>query len=130
MSQEGGISTSREPHGESVSDRLKLDSTSNLSGLSEGVQTAYVFTADAWRADAEKVLHKLAHSGDVFTVDDLRRSGVHDPDKPQRWGSLFAIMRRRGTIELAGLELHKIAAGEVQAIRQWRGSASARRRSA
>ncbi|MEC3853463.1 hypothetical protein [Paenarthrobacter ureafaciens] len=93
--------------------------------MSDGVQAAHVFSPDAWRADAVAAVHTLAASGRVFTVDHLRRAGIPDPDKPQRWGALFAVMRNSGVIECAGMQEHRIKAGDSQLIRQWRGSANA-----
>ena len=90
--------------------------------LSNVLGAGFEFSPEGWRTDAELVLLHLAEGGDVFTVDNLRELGVPDPDKPQRWGALIAVMQRRGIIEFAGLHLHRITAGDVQAIRQWKGT--------
>lgn len=128
MSQEKRIPASLATGGDSLEQLLRTTDADSLAGLSDGVQAAHVFSPDAWRVDAEAALHELAASGDVFTIDDLRRAGIPDPDKPQRWGALFAVMRNVGVIECAGAQEHRIKAGDAQLIRQWRGSASARGR--
>lgn len=84
-----------------------------LGEFSAGVgQAAYFSNANAWRIHAEAELRVPAIRSEPFAVDNLRLSGAPDPDKPQRWGSLFAVMRRRGIIE-AGLYLPRIAASDV-----------------
>lgn len=107
--------------GDSLETLLKLDASSSLQGLSDGVQAAYAFSPEEWLADCERVIHELAATGQVFTVDSLRRHGIEEPDKHVRWGSLFAAMRNRGVIEQVGVHLHQAARGGISAIREWRG---------
>lgn len=128
MSQQRKIPASLATGGDSIEQLLKTNDADSLSGLSDGVQAAHVFSPDEWRVHAEAAIHELAASGRIFTVDHLRRAGIPDPDKPQRLGALLAVMRNVGVIECAGAQVHRIKAGDAQLIRQWRGSASARGR--
>ncbi|MCX2747171.1 hypothetical protein OOZ51_04995 [Arthrobacter sp. MI7-26] len=109
--------------GDSIEKLLKLDAGSSLQGLPDGVQAAYAFAPEDWRADCERLIHELAATGQVFTVDSLRRHGIEEPDKAVRWGSIFAAMRKRGVIEQTGVHLHQAARGGISAIREWRGVA-------
>lgn len=127
MSQEKVNPISRATDGDSLETLIKINDTASLAGLSDGVQAAYVFSPEAWLAGAESALSGLASTGEPFTVDDLRRAGVEDPDIPQRWGSLFAVGQNRGAIELVGLLLHRTSAGASIGIRQWRGTGRAAR---
>jgi hypothetical protein len=111
---------------DSLNNLLKLDSEHIVSGLPDGIQAAYTFAPEVWRADCERVIHELAQTGRPFTVDSLRRHGVQEPDKPVRWGSMFATMKKRGVIEQVGVHLHQAAAGGISAIREWRGVAAGR----
>jgi hypothetical protein len=111
--------------GDSLEALIKVNDTDSLTGLSDGVQAAYVFSPEIWIAKAETVLAALAATGEPFTVDDLRRAGIEDPDIPQRWGALFAVAQNRGTIVLVGLLLHRTTGGASTGIRQWRGTGRA-----
>lgn len=115
------VPTSRLADGDSLEKLLKLDAAPSLQGLPDGVQAAYAFTPEDWRADCERVIQELAATGQVFTVDALRRRGVGEPDKHVRWGSVFAAMKNRKLIEQTGVQLHQTAGGGVSAIREWRG---------
>lgn len=108
---------------DSLNNLLKLDSELIVTGLPDGIQAAYVFCPEEWRAACERVIHEMAETGQVFTVDSLRRHGVEEPDKSVRWGSVFAAMRKRGVIEQTGVHLHQAARGGISAIREWRGVA-------
>lgn len=108
-----------------LSELLKLSDTPSVTGLSDGLQAAYVFAPDAWKAAALAVLRDLASAGDDFSIDDLRRHGIGEPDKPQRWGSLFAVMKNYGLIQLVGLQQHRTPKGDGNLVRRWRGTASA-----
>ena len=111
---------------DSLNNLLKLDSESIVTGLPDGIQAAYTFAPEEWRAECEHVIRELAQTGQPFTVDSLRRHGVQEPDKPVRWGSVFASMKKRGVIEQTGVHLHQAAAGGISAIREWRGTATGR----
>jgi hypothetical protein len=128
VSEQKKIPASLATGGDSIEQLLKINDASSLTGLTDGVQAAHVFSPDAWRADAVAAVHVLAASGRIFTVDHVRRAGISDPDKPQRWGALFAVMRNSGVIHCVGMREHRIKAGDSQLIRQWRGTASARGR--
>ncbi|ALE07246.1 hypothetical protein AL755_20115 [Arthrobacter sp. ERGS1:01] len=91
----------------------------------DGVQAAHAFCPEDWRVDAEAVVLELAQSGRVFTVDDVRRAGIPDPDIPQRWGALIAVMSNAGLITVVGAQEHRIKTGTKQLVRQWCGTASA-----
>jgi hypothetical protein len=104
---------------------LKLQDASSLTGLSDGVQAAYVFSPEAWKETALAAVRDLASTGDVFSIDDIRRRGVPEADKPQRWGSLLAVMKNDGAIERVGLQEHRTAKGDGNLVRLWRGTASA-----
>ncbi len=108
--------------GDSLEALLKLDVTPSLQGLPDGIQAAYVFCPEEWRAECERVIRELATTEQVFTVDTLRRHGVAEPDKTVRWGSVFAAMSKKGIIEQVGVHLHQAAAGGISAIREWRGT--------
>lgn len=101
---------------------LEIAPRHNLTGLSDGVQAAYAYAPEVWMALAEATIRNLAATGKVFTVDDLRRRGVPDPDIHQRWASVFAVMKHRGVITLAGVGLHRTPGGEQIGIRQWKGA--------
>lgn len=116
--------TSRDASGDSLEQLLKINDATSLAGLSDGVQAGYVFSPDEWKADAEATITALAGTGEVFTVDDIRRHGAQDPDIPQRWGSLLAAAQNRGTIRLVGLSLHRTTGGASIGIREWQGAAN------
>lgn len=123
MTNKKEVSASGVTDGDSIEKLLKLDASLSLQGLPDGIQAAYVFAPEEWRATCELVIHELAATGQVFTVDSLRRHGVEEPDKSVRWGSVFAAMRKRGVIEQTGVHLHQAARGGISAIREWRGVA-------
>ncbi len=107
---------------DSLNALLKLDSEAILTGLPDGIQAAYTFSPEDWRADCERVILELAATGRTFTVDTLRQRGVLEPDKHVRWGSVFSIMRKRKAIEQVGVHLHQTAGGGTSAMREWRGA--------
>lgn len=109
------------PDRDSLNNLLKLDADLILAGLPDGIQAAYTFAPEKWRAYCERVIYELAETGEPFTVDSLRRYGVPEPDKTVRWGSIFATMSKRGLIEVVGVHLHQAAGGGISAIREWRG---------
>ena len=125
MTQEKENPASRPADGDSLETLLKLNDADSLAGLSDGVQASYMFSPDEWRTEAETAAQALAATGDTFTVDDLRRAGVADPDIPQRWGSLFAAMQNARVLRLAGLSIHRTTGGASIPIRQWQGTAGA-----
>lgn len=96
-----------------------------LQGRPDGLQASYEYSDDEWRTQAEQVAYKLAQAGAPFTVDDLRKHGVPDPDKPQRWGSLIAALATLKVIELEGLALHRSPGGAIEAVRVWVGGPAA-----
>lgn len=108
--------------GDALSNLLKLGSDSTLTGLSDGVQAGYEYADQDWMGRAERTARALASFGDPFTVDDLRNHGVPEPDKPQRWGSLFAALRAKGVVRLHGLALHRTQSGESRSLRVWVGT--------
>lgn len=108
--------------GDSVDRLYKIDSSASLTGLSDGVQAAYVFASDAWKEAALAAAHHLAEAGEEFSIDDIRRLGIEEPDKPQRWGSLLAVMKNDGVIERVGLQEHRTPKGDGNLVRLWRGT--------
>jgi hypothetical protein len=111
---------------DSLNTLLKLGNEAILSGLPDGIQAAYSFCPEEWRSSCERAILELAATGLPFTVDSLRRHGVPEPEKPVRWGSILATMKKRGVIEQTGVHLHQAAAGGISAIREWRGVAAVR----
>lgn len=103
---------------------LKLRDTPILTGLSDGVQAAHVFAPDAWKEAALAAARHLAGTGLEFSIDDIRRLGIEEPDVPQRWGSLFAVMKKDGIIQRVGLQEHRTPKGDGNLVRRWRGTAS------
>ena len=55
-----------------------------------------------WRANAEKLVTRLAALPVEFTADDLRFLGLDEPAVPNRWGGLFSAMKTRGVIRPVG----------------------------
>jgi len=117
---------SRETDGDSLERLFKINDAASLTGLSDGVQAAYAFSAEEWRENARAIAISLAQAGEPFTVDDLRRHGVTEPEKPQHWGSLIAVLKNEGLVELHSLMLHQIRKGDIQGIRVWIGTESVR----
>lgn len=72
----------------------------DLAGLSEGVRAGYAGAPAEWVETAEAALLECVADGEPFTVQDLRRRGVPDPDDPRRWGCVIAAARRRGWVQL------------------------------
>lgn len=126
MSRKKENPASRETDGDSLEKLLKINDANSLAGLSDGVQAAYVFAPDEWREEALAVAVALASTGYPFTVDDLRRRGIAEPDKPQRWGSLIAVLKNQGKVRLHSVTLHQIPKGPIQGIRVWVGTESVR----
>ena len=116
---------SRETDGDSLEKLFKINDGTILAGLSDGMQAGFVFCSEAWRDQARATALSLAQAGVPFTVDDLRRGGVDEPDRPQRWGSIFATMKNQGLISLHSLTLHQIRQGDTQSIRVWVGTKDA-----
>lgn len=108
-----------------LNELLRLSNTPSVTGLPDGLQAAYVFAPEDWKASALAAMHQLAADAVEFSIDDVRRRGVEEPDKPQRWGSLFAVMKNEGVIELVGLQQHRTPKGDGNLVRRWRGTASA-----
>ena len=127
MHREKTVPVSGHSDGDALSSLLKIDFDPTLTVLSDGVQAAYEGSDRAWLGAAEGVASSLAATGAPFTVDDIRRYGLGEPDKPQRWGSLFAALQARGTIRLHGLTLHRTQGGESKSLRVWIGGDSSRR---
>lgn len=101
---------------------LRIDDDSSLPEHSDGLQAAFAFSADEWRTDAIQVATELAKTGEPFTIDDLRRNGVPDPDKPQRWGSLIAALKAIDVIRFHSLTLHRQPSGDQVGLRVWVGT--------
>jgi hypothetical protein len=109
--------------GDLVERLYKIDNTNSVVGLSDGLQAAYVFAPDAWKEAASAAAHHLAEAGGEFSIDDIRRLGIEEWDKPQRWGSLLAVMKNAGAIERVGLQEHRTPKGDGNLVRRWRGAA-------
>ena len=122
MTQKKENPISRETDGDSLERLLKINDAVSLTGLSDGVQAAYAFSAEEWRDAARAVAIGLAQEGEPFTVDDLRRRGIPDPSKPQYWGSMIAVLKNEGLVRLHSLTLHQIRKGDTQSIRVWVGT--------
>lgn len=74
--------------------------------------------ADRWFWSCGTIAVKaLAATGRSFSVDDIRRLGVPDPDSHQRWGALLAAGMRTGLIEATGATIS--ATGRP--VLTWRG---------
>lgn len=108
-----------------LSELLKLGDAPSVTGLSDGLQAAYVFASDVWKDAALAAVYELAAAGRDFSIDDVRHLGVQEPDKPQRWGSLLAVAKNDGLIERVGLQEHRTPKGDGNLVRLWRGTASA-----
>ncbi|ASN38840.1 hypothetical protein CGQ24_07335 [Arthrobacter sp. 7749] len=104
---------------------LRIDDETALPGHSDGIQAAYAFSPEEWRADATRVATALARDGHPWTIDDLRGRGVQEPDRPQRWGSLVAALKAAGVIRLHSVTLHRPPSGDLSGIRVWVGTADA-----
>lgn len=104
---------------------LRIDDATALPGHSDGLQAAHAFSPDEWRADATRVITELAQAGRPFTIDDVRRNGVQDPDKQQRWGSIIAALKATDVIRLHSVTLHRQPSGDQAGIRVWVGTADA-----
>lgn len=105
-------------------DRL-LHLDDGIPGRSDGIQAAYAYSPEEWRAQVEQVAYKLAQAGEPFTVDDLRKHGAPEADKPQRWGSLMASLASARVIDFHSLALHREPSGAVSAVRVWTGGPAA-----
>ena len=104
---------------------LKLRNKPTLTGLSDGVHAGHVFSPDGWKEAALAAASGLANTGAEFSIDDIRRRGIEEPDKPQRWGNLLAVMKNYGLIERVGLQEHRTPKGDGNVVRRWRGTALA-----
>ena len=122
MPRKMAVPVSGESDGDALSELLKIGSSSTLTGLSDSVQAAFEYADRDWKALAVETARSLASVGEPFTVDDLRRMGVPEPDKPQRWGSLFAALRAQGVVALYSLTLHRTQSGECRSLRVWIGT--------
>lgn len=107
--------------GESVDQLLKVDRATSLTGYSDGLQAAYAYTADEWREHALQLATSLASTGRPFTVSDLRRLGLPEPEKPQQWGSLIAAIKHHRIAEHVGWAPSTTSRGEERGVRVWQG---------
>ncbi|GAB3621791.1 hypothetical protein GCM10027417_30530 [Glutamicibacter endophyticus] len=106
-----------------IENLLKLSDT--MQGLPDGPQAGFEYADADWRDIATRAARELGRTEHPFTVDSLRRWGVPDPDKPERWGALFAGLARQKIIQFHGLALHRGPGGRVSAIRVWVGGPEA-----
>lgn len=125
MPKKTAVLVSGESDEDALSKLLKIGSGSTLTGLSDSVHAAFEYADQDWKFLAVETARSLASTGEPFTVDDLRRLGVPEPDKPQRWGSLFAALRVQGVVGLYSLTLHRTQSGESRSLRVWIGTGTA-----
>lgn len=79
--------------------------------------------ADTWWLDcATRAAREMAGRGVDFTADDLTALGVPDPDKPNRWGSLFAALKRDGLIRPVGYRASTRPGRNGGVTRVWQGA--------
>lgn len=90
-----------------------------VPGLSGGVLAGYEHAPQEWRDAAVAALLECVAEGEPFTVDDLRRRGVPEPDKPQRWGSLFAYGVNRKLIQLFDFAQQDRTSRDPAIVRVW-----------
>ena len=108
--------------GDSLDQLLKLDPASSLPGYSDGLQAAYAYAPDEWREQGLALARYLAGTGEPFTVADLQRLGLPEPEKPEQWGALVAAMRNRKIAEHIGWTEHTTAKGKKHGVRIWQGT--------
>jgi hypothetical protein len=112
------------------SELLRLENTSSLTGLSDGEQAAHAFPSDEWKAAAPTVVHELASIGGEFSIDDVRLTGIKEPDKHRRWGILLSALKNEGVIERIGSQERQTAKGDGNLVRSWRGTVFASKKGA
>ncbi|GAB3621138.1 hypothetical protein GCM10027417_23990 [Glutamicibacter endophyticus] len=110
-----------QPAGDALGQLLKLDPATSLTGYSDGLQAAYAYTPDEWREHALRLATSLASTGQPFTVSDLRRLGLPEPEKPQQWGSLIAAIKHQRIAKQVGWAPSLTARGEERGVRVWQG---------
>jgi len=76
----------------------------------------------SWWEAAVAAVELLATSGDIFTVDSIRETGVSEPLQPQMWATLVRTMQQRGVIRCIGTTLSLRADGTFAPARLWRGA--------
>lgn len=116
------IPASGQPSGDPIEQLLKINDEASLPGFSDGLQAAYAYTPEAWRDTALAAAEALAATGRPFTVDDLAAHGIGEPDRPQRYGAVFAAIRNRGIARVIGWTAHRTAGGSENGIRVWLGT--------
>lgn len=109
-------------HNDSLGRLLRIDDDTALSGYSAGLQAAYAFSPEAWRDSALATARALAATGQPFTVADLHAHGVAEPDKPNRWGAVFAAISSLKIARVVGWTAHRTAGGSENGVRVWVGT--------
>ena len=104
---------------------LRIDDATALPGQPDGVQAALAFSAETWRESALAAAKALAATGKPFTVADLHALGLAEPDRPQRWGAVFAAIRTHGIARVIGWTAHRTAGGAQTGVRIWVGTTEA-----
>jgi hypothetical protein len=77
---------------------------------------------DPWRADATRLIGRLASDHVVFEAYDLIKAGLTEPDHPSRWGAVFSHCAKAGLIELVGYGPSSRPTVKSSAVRFWRGA--------
>lgn len=130
MRGEKKIPASGQTGRDSIETIFKLNDDPTLAGVSDAVKAAYAFAPEERAIQAQRALYRLAYRGHPFTVDDIRRAGVPEPDIQQRWGSIFAVARNLGFLEPAGFTEHYTPGGAAMPLRVWRGAPCIRKATA
>lgn len=104
-------------------EQLELDFTARVpDGAYEGVDAAEEGAEAHWWTWAWRELEQLARTGRPFTADDLRATGLDDPDSPARWGALFVAARKAKLIRPTRTVRPSTTASRHGAIvREWIG---------
>lgn len=98
---------------------LRIDDQSHLPGVPRGIQAAFANMPETWREQGLKLARELADTGRMFTVEDLRRRGLPEPEHPNYWGSLAAGIQRRKIATCTGWTSHHDRKGTERPIRIW-----------
>lgn len=90
----------------------------------EGVARADQAADDAWKAEVDRVIRRLAARGAPFTSDDVRAAGVPEPASHKAWGGRYTALAKAGVIRAVGWQTSSNPATHARPVRVWVGVGS------
>ena len=85
----------------------------------EASQARVAFSEPSWQDKAAAAIKRLAATGQVFTVDDLRAELAEEPKSPNSYGTAFTIAEKKGVICVAGMGHSKRPEAKGRRVIRW-----------